>query len=156
MANDAATIWRLVGESGVLEQNTAYAYVLMCTHFADTCLVAEDGGEIVGFVVAYRPPTDTECVFVWQVGVADHARGRGIAGQLLDALVAEPGCRGVRYLEATVAPSNEASKALFTGFARRAGVPFEVGAGFGAHLFPGAHDPEHSYRIGPFETHNAS
>lgn len=153
---DAAAIWRLVGASGALEQNTAYAYVLLCSHFGRTCVVAEMDGAVVGFVAAYRPPVRPEAVFVWQVGVVDRARGRGIAGRMLDALVRLPACRDVRFLEATVTPSNGPSQALFTAFARRHDAPCVVGDGFGPELFPGTHEAEHAYRIGPLNLENQS
>lgn len=149
---DAAAVWALVRESGALEPNTCYAYLLLCTHFAETCLVAEGAGEsgLLGFVAAYRPPTDGEAVFVWQIGVAPEARGRRLASHLLDALVGLPACAGVRFLEATVGESNEASDRLFRAFARRHGVPCRVAPCFrGAHFGPLEHEDEPLYRIGP-------
>lgn len=146
-ATDAARVWQLAGALDGLEQNTCYAYVLGCTHFAATTLVAERTGAIVGYVLAYAPPGRADTVFVWQVGVAPEVGGRGVGGRLLDELWAR--C-GARYLEATVAPSNEASQRLFRGFARRRGAPCEVGPGFSADLFqPTTHEPEHLFRIGP-------
>ncbi|MCB9598692.1 MAG: diaminobutyrate acetyltransferase, partial [Sandaracinaceae bacterium] len=136
--------------AGTLERNTAYAYVLLCDHFRATNVIAELEGEPVGFVAAYRPPTHHDTVFVWQVGVLDAARGLGVAGTLLDALVARPGCRGVRYLEATVTPSNEASRRLFESFARRRGADVAWSDGYPATLFAPDHEPEHLVRIGPF------
>lgn len=147
---DAAAMWSIAGDS-VLEQNTAYAYVLFASHFQDTCVVAESGGEIVGFVVAYRPPRTPDRVFVWQVGVRESARGAGIASKLLDQLVAQlrpP----VLYLEATVTPSNAASRRLFESFARRHDARCGVLPGFAPELFPETHDPEDLFRIGPLPT----
>lgn len=146
---DAAAIWRLLPAIGGLERNTAYAYLLLCSHFADTSIVAERAGEVVGFVAGYRPPTQPEAVFVWQVGVAPSARGQGLGGRMLDGVLAMPGCRDVRYLTATVSPDNEASLALFRGFARRRQVPCEEGPGFPAPLFPEPHPDENLFRIGP-------
>src|SRR5690606_4540692 len=53
---DGAEMWRLVRESGVLDENSCYAYLLLCRHFDSTCLVARQAGDVVGFVAAYRPP----------------------------------------------------------------------------------------------------
>lgn len=151
-ARDGAAVFRLVEAVGQLERNTCYAYVLLCSDFSDTCVLAETEQGLAGFVIAYRPPKRPDEVFVWQVGVAPAARGTGLGGRLLDALLAAPGCQGVRYLTATVSPDNTASLQLFRGVARRRAVPFEIGAGFSADLFVGVHEPEDFVRIGPLST----
>jgi|SRR5690606_2653978 len=150
---DGARIWQLVEESGVLEPNTCYAYLLLSSHFADTCVVAERDGQLLGFVAAYRPPTHPTSVFVWQIGVRAEARGLGLGKRLLHALVALPGCRDVSHLEATVAPSNIPSQRLFEGFAREQGVPCERSRGFVAEDFGGLdHEAEPLLRIGPLQS----
>ncbi|MGE4220112.1 MAG: diaminobutyrate acetyltransferase [Alphaproteobacteria bacterium] len=152
---DGAAIWKLVRDGGTLDLNSPYAYLLVATDFADTSLIAERGGEAVGFVAAYRPPPRPDTLFVWQVGVAPAARGQGLAGRMLAALADEAaGRRGVRWLEATVTPSNAASDALFRSFARRRGLACAVGDGFAAADFPDTdpkHEAERHYRIGPLK-----
>lgn len=148
-ARDAAAIWRELPVIGNLERNSAYAYLLLCSHFAGTSLVAEREGSVVGFVLGYRPPSDPDALFVWQVGVTPAVRGTGLARMLLDAVLATAGCRGVRHLTATVSPDNTASLALFRSFARRRGVPCEEAGCFPAALFPEPHPDENLLRIGP-------
>lgn len=146
---DAAAIWKLLPAIGNLERNSAYAYLLLCSHFAGTSLVAERDGAIAGFVLAYRPPNDPSSLFVWQVGVAPAARGGGLGTLMLDGVLARPACEGVTHLTATVSPDNLASLALFRGYARRRGVACEIGPGFPAPLFPAPHPDEDLLRIGP-------
>ncbi len=147
---DGAVMFELARESGVLEPNSCYAYLLLCTHFADTCMIAERGAEALGYVAAYRPPQRSDAVFVWQIGVRSDARGQSLGKRMLHALVDLPGCREVRFVEATVAPSNAASKALFRAFARERELGCEVLPWFEAADFgPLAHEPEQLYRIGP-------
>ena len=152
-AEDGAAVWRLVKESGVLDVNSSYAYLLFLDHFGDTSVVAEDeNGEIVGFVTGFRPPREPEAVFVWQVAVAGSARGQGLARRLLDALVRLPGCRGVRFMLTTVTPSNAPSQAMFRSFARGVDAEVAVSPYFEEDHFPeGGHEPEELYRIGPFD-----
>lgn len=147
---DAAPLWNLIAEVGGLERNTCYAYLLLCTHFASSSLVATRDTRLVGFVLGYRPPSHPDSMFVWQVGVHPDARGHGLATRLLEAFAELPAHRECRFLEATVGTSNEGSRALFRGFAHRRGLPCEEGPGFGAALFASAnHEDEDLFRIGP-------
>jgi len=145
---------RLVAETGVLDINSTYLYLLMATDFAGTSVVADRDGELCGLITGYHPPTRPEVLFVWQVAVARAAQGTGLAGTMLDTLVHR--VRTSRHghpvtVEATVAPSNSASRALFSAFARRHGVPMTEKPCFtAAHLDANlAHDDEPILRIGP-------
>lgn len=151
---DGPEVWRLVNEVGTLDRNSSYTYALLCRDFSETCLLAERGGQLQGCVTGYRPPAQPETIFVWQVGVSPQARGQGLASRLLDGLLRVPGCREVRFLETTVTPSNEASRALFQSLARRLETELVESEreGFPARLFPEAgHEAEPRLRIGPFE-----
>ena len=148
---DAAAVFQLIGDVGTLERNSCYTYLLLCSHFAETCVVAEQSGSLVGVVLAYRPPTDAESVFVWQIGVHPKARGQGLAKRLLAAVLALPSTDDTVYLTATVSPDNAASLALFRGFARDHGVPCRETAFFDASLFVGEHPDENLLRIGPLK-----
>ena len=155
--SDGAAIYRLVRDGGTLELNSAYAYLLTGAHFGATSAIVRDGSTLCGFVWAYRLPERPETLFVWQIGVAPAYRGHGLGHALLSEVLARPACRGVTHLEATVTPSNEASMALFRGFARRCGVPVAETAAFDTGLFPDpAHETEMLVRIGPFNQPNSA
>lgn len=158
---DAKSISRLVNASDVLDTNSCYAYLLLCEHFAPTCLVAhsrtvsDKEAGLAGFVAAYRPPTRSNVIFVWQIAVAPWAQGQGLAKRLLHEVVGLPACRGVEYLEATITASNVASQRLFTSFASDLDADVELKEGFVAADFVGSsadlaqHEAERLYRIGP-------
>lgn len=147
-AADAPAVWQLIGDVGTLERNTGYAYALLCTHFAETCVVVEHGERLVGVVCAYRPPGRDDTLFVWQVGVHPSMRGRGLGRRLLEAAVKRT---GVRSLEATVSPSNEASRRLFAGFARARAAACDISTGFGGETLGAGHEAEDLFHIGPLE-----
>lgn len=151
---DGAAMWALVREMGGLELNSAYFYVLFCTDFADSCVVAEVDGRLAGFVVGYRPPTRPDAIFVWQVGVAPWMRRQGLAGRLLDALLDQQN-PPARWLEATVTPDNQASRSLFRALARDRQTGCEERAFMGASLFPVSHEAEDLFRIGPLTPHSS-
>lgn len=148
---DGASLWALVKAAGTLELNSAYFYLLFAEHFGRTCLVAEEGGRVLGGIIAYRPPEEQGSLFVWQIGVLEEARGRGLGKRMLHAILGLPACEGVTHLTATVAQSNLASERLFRGFARETEVPCEVSEFFTQALFPSghAHEAERLFRIGP-------
>lgn len=150
---DGEGVYRLVRDAGTLDLNSAYMYILLCDRFAETCVVAEQHGRVVGTVLGFLPPRDPRTIFVWQVGVSPDARGQGLAGRLLQALVERPACEAVTHMETTITPSNTASDALFRSFARRQGADVEVFEGYRGALFPEeGHEPERLYRIGPLES----
>jgi len=143
---DGPALWSLARAAG-LDENSPYAYLLWGEYFGDTTIVAtSDDGAVVGFVMAFRRPDEPSTVFVWQVGVAADHRQMGIAGRLLDALVERTGATA---LEATVTPTNTASKTLFRRFGERHGLPVTVEPLFPEGLFPPGHEAEDRFRIGP-------
>lgn len=143
-----AAVCDLARRSG-MDENSPYAYLMWGEYFADTSVVAERGGAVVGFVTGFRPPRSPDTLFVWQIAVDEGERGRGLGGRMLDVLVS--GLPWCRVLEATVTPSNRASASLFRAFAGRMGVGVDEAIVFDAALFTGGgHEPEVRFRIGPF------
>ncbi|SDJ17535.1 diaminobutyrate acetyltransferase [Salimicrobium halophilum] len=148
---DGAAMWELVNES-TLDQNSPYKYIMMCEFFPETCVTAKENGELVGFVTAFVPPEKPDVIFVWQIGIDENQRGKGIATGLLKELTDRTITDEVRYLEATVTPSNDASSALFKGFAAKNDTTCTVSPCFNKELFPGdEHEEELTFRIGPFD-----
>jgi L-2,4-diaminobutyric acid acetyltransferase len=143
---DGAAIWRIARDSRKLDLNSSYAYLLWCHDFADTSAVARVGDDVVGFVIGYRRPAAPDTVVVWQIAVDAGQRGRGTAAALLDDLVRRT---GVRHIETTITPDNDASNALFRSLATRWGAEMSVVGEFAAREFPDDHETEVLYRIGP-------
>jgi L-2,4-diaminobutyric acid acetyltransferase len=142
---DGPALWSLAKANG-LDENSPYAYLLWAEYFRDTTVVATDDDVPVGFVTAFLRPDDASTVFVWQIGVDDAHRRRGIAGRLLDELFERTGATA---LEATVTPTNTASETLFRRFGDRHGLAVVVEPLFGEELFPPGHEAELRFRIAP-------
>lgn len=151
-AGDAREINILVAACPPLDTNSLYCNLLQCTHFADTCLLAEQGGEIKGWISAYRPANDPDAIFVWQVAVRETARGQGLGLELLRRLLRLRAVRGVSYLKSTVTPSNLTSRALFTSFAAKSGLDLDTRLWFDTNVhFGGQHESELLFSIGPLQ-----
>ncbi|MEV7993995.1 diaminobutyrate acetyltransferase [Streptomyces sp. NPDC086077] len=149
---DGADFWRLAKESGTLDLNSAYSYLLWCRDFAGTSAVARTAdGEAVGFVTGFLRPDRPGTLLVWQVAVDSAQRGRGLAARMLDTLTARVAAEhGLNTVETTITPGNTASERLFTSYAARHDARVEREVLFGTDQFPdGPHDPEVLYRIGP-------
>ncbi|WP_082234867.1 diaminobutyrate acetyltransferase [Halobacillus massiliensis] len=146
---DGSAMWELVNNSS-LDQNSPYKYIMMCEFFSETCIVAKEDDKVVGFVTAFIPPEKEDVLFIWQVGTDESQRGKGIASRLLNGLLERESCKDVKYVEATVTPSNKASQSLFQKLARHNNTQCKVSDCFGEELFPGeGHEEELTYRVGP-------
>jgi L-2,4-diaminobutyric acid acetyltransferase len=146
---DGAALWQLARDSGELDVNSSYAYLLWCRDFRETTVVAKLNGMAVGFVTAYLRPDDPATLLVWQVAVAEAGRNKGIATAMLDTLLHKHTSHGVRFLETTVTEANAPSNKMFRSLAARWNAPFLRSELFTANEFPDGHDPEFLYRIGP-------
>lgn len=141
---------QLVADSPPLDPNSIYCNLLQCSHFADTAVAVFDEDQLVGFVSGYILPNKPDTLFVWQVVIAQAARGKGLAKRMLKHLLDREACAEVRYIETTITPDNEASWALFRSLARDLNtvldskVYFEKDRHFGSQ-----HDDEHLLVIGP-------
>lgn len=139
---------RLVAECPPLDANSAYCNLLQCSHFAETCVAAVEGGRMVGWLSAHRPPSAPDQVFVWQVAVHPSARGAGLGRRMLEALLARPAAADARALTASITEANAASWALFTAFARSRGARLSRAPLFDSQAhFDGRHETEHLVSI---------
>lgn len=147
---DGAEIWKMVDEDATLDDNSAYAYFMICRNFAATSVVAEVDGEIAGMVTAYPMPNDPQRLFVWQVNVREEYQGRGMAKGMLEELLQREDCSSVRFVETTIAPGNEASEALFESIAAQFNAQIRETTVYKDELFPDAeHKSERLFVIGP-------
>lgn len=149
---DGAAIHALIQSAPPLDVNSTYAYLLLCHHFRDTCVVAERAGRVVGFISGYIPPAQPDTFFVWQVAVHADARGSGLGNSMLRHLLQSQRSAHIRYLDTTVSPSNQASRAMFARLARDLETVLSEQPLFEQALFgDGAgHEDEMLLRIGPF------
>lgn len=143
--DDGVELWRAAQAAGGLDVNPRYAYVLWARDFAATTAVAHLGGEVVGYVTAYRRPDAPSTLFVWQVAVLPAARRRGLGQRMLHHLVDRN--PAITALEATVTPDNAASHAMFGRFASERGSEVTVTPLFTTAHLGAEHEPEHLLHI---------
>jgi L-2,4-diaminobutyric acid acetyltransferase len=149
---DGAQIHALVKACKNLDLNSLYSYLLLCKHFSDTCVVAEENGEIIAFLSGYIPPGSQSVFFVWQVAVDERMRNQGMAKSLLVRALKRESCINCRFIETTITPDNYASMKLFSSFAAHLKAPLEENICFSEKDFGLEHHyDEYLFRIGPFD-----
>ena len=147
-AEDALEVHTLVKDCPPLDVNSEYCYLLLCSHFADTCTIAESAGRIIGFQTGYREPQAPNTLFIWQIAVGSEGRGKGLGKRMIEHLLGR--FPDIEYLEQTVTRSNTASRALFESVARKLNAEVDQSMMFGEkHFGSSAHEPEYLLRIGP-------
>ena len=149
--SDGKSMWELVKNSKSLDLNSLYHYILMAHHFGDSSIAVFKDNELAGFVTAYFPPINKETLFVWQVCVSEKFQGNGLGKKMLTHLAKANLSQRVKYLDATINPSNNASIALFSSAARALDSDFK----FDEIIYPDSffgktgHEPEKLFHIGP-------
>jgi ribosomal protein S18 acetylase RimI-like enzyme len=92
---------------------------LFLEHFAGTSLVAEDDGELAGFLVGFDSPDHPGEAYVHFVGVDPAQRGTGLGRRLHDTFADAARARGITTVRCVTSTVNTASVAFHTsiGFA---------------------------------------
>jgi L-2,4-diaminobutyric acid acetyltransferase len=153
-ASDGPALSVLVTLCPPLDKNSRYCNLLQVSHFADTAVVAVMNGEMVGAISGYLRPGHPDVLFVWQVAVLPKMRGQRLAKRMLLHILERPLCAGVRFIETTITPDNQASWGLFEGIAKTLDAPLKKSVLFAKQQhFAGAHEDEMLCRIGPLPGH---
>lgn len=143
---DGLRMWEIARDTGVLDENSTYAYTLWAKEFAGTSVVAEVQGRVVGFVTGFIRPSEADTIFVWQVGVDADQRGKKLAARMLHDILDRLDSQVVR-LRTTISPDNEASQKLFASVARDRGMEFVREDYLQAADLGEGHEPEDLYSI---------
>ncbi|QPJ61022.1 MAG: diaminobutyrate acetyltransferase [Candidatus Nitronauta litoralis] len=143
-------MFELARTAGNLDVNSCYHYILLSYKFTDTCAVAVQGGELAGFATGFRDPNHPEVLFIWQVAVSNKFRNGGIAKAMLKHILQRNFNPSIRFLEATITPSNKGSQALFQSLANELNCSVNKESLISASLFPeNGHEPESLFCLGP-------
>lgn len=147
---DAPKIFELVKDCPPLDVNSEYLYILICHHFSKSSVVAVDGSKIVGLISAYLPPDQQDTLFIWQVATHKNYRKMGLAQKMAKEILSRDYCDNVKYIEATVTPSNVPSRKFFQSLAADTNGNFNMDSLFTEEHFSSSHEPEDLIKIGPF------
>lgn len=149
---DGKEVWQLIKNTGVLDLNSSYSYLMWSKFFDETSVIVEETNKVISFVSGFIQQKSPDTIFIWQVAVDETARGKGLASRMLQSILQRDACRNIRCIEATVSPSNIASQALFRKLARDLKTECNVTECFTENQFPGTgHEDELLFTIGPIQ-----
>lgn len=81
---------------------------LFFLHFEGTSFVAEDAGELVGFLCGFLSQTREDEAYIHLVGVDPARRGQGIGTALYERFLEEARAHGRAVVRCAVSPSDDA------------------------------------------------
>ena len=149
---DGTAINELIERCKPLDENSVYCNLLQCSHFSETCSLAEIDGDVAGFVSGYMIPEDEESLFIWQVAVSPDARGLSLGKRMIFDILHRSSAKKVKYIKTTITPDNKASHGVFNSIARGMGAQVERDVLFDEEEhFDGQQDTEMLWNIGPFK-----
>ena len=147
---DGKLIYELARISKPLDLNSLYSYLLISIHFNQTSAVAETGQDIVGYVSGYIHPHQDDTLFIWQIAVNPIMRGKGLATQMLQNILQRVELTNIKFIEATITPSNKKSRNLFQRLAEQLKADYKESLFLDKDLFGDSyHEEEKLLRIGP-------
>lgn len=89
--------------------------------FGNGCFVAVDGGTPIGFITSVK---NDSRVLLWQMGLLEDYRGRGLSELLIDTVVQWARSENLTTVETSVDPKNTSSLASFKSYSRKHSVLF--------------------------------
>jgi L-2,4-diaminobutyric acid acetyltransferase len=147
---DGQLIYDLAKISKPLDLNSLYSYLLISTHFNQTSAVAEKEQDIIGYVSGYLHPHKHDTLFIWQIAVNPNMRGKGLATLMLQNILQREELIKIKFIEATITPSNKKSRKLFQRLAEQLKADYKETPFLDKELFGESnHEEEKLLRIGP-------
>ncbi|HKI61590.1 MAG TPA: diaminobutyrate acetyltransferase [Mariprofundaceae bacterium] len=155
VAEDALSMHALVEQCGSLDINSPHCYLVLCEHFASTCVIVEVNGGLSAFIAAYIPPDRSDTLFIWQAAVDAALRGHGVAKRMIRHLLSRRNLKRVRFIEAMISPSDQASHSLFQALANECNSDMQETRRFSSAIFgKDDREPVDLIRVGPIDSVN--
>lgn len=110
---DFLKVHRFTAGCPPLENYPEHVYKIILRYFGNYCLIAEENGKIIGFVMGIVPQSFPGTFFLWDIGVAPSHQGKGIGGKLVRKIENELKEVGFIRIEVTIDALNIPSYKLF-------------------------------------------
>jgi L-amino acid N-acyltransferase YncA len=115
-----ALLGLLAETSPYITAQSGYVYWMLERYLHPFFYVAEEEGRLAGFACGL-PSRTRECLFIWQIQIAEARQRRGVGLELAMELARAAQNDGLRALEFSVSRKNRPSLGLAEALARRLG-----------------------------------
>lgn len=106
-------VHKFVSHCKPLEDYPEHLYKIILRYFGETCFVAEENNNLIGFVMGFTSQFYENTYFLWQIGVKLSMRGKGMGKMLLQEVEREVKKLRCERIELTIDPENRPSLKLF-------------------------------------------
>ncbi len=89
-------------------------YHIMVEHFKNTCFIAEDRGEMIGYLIGFRSQTHPEVAIIHLIEVAPRLRGNGVGRRLYNQFMIAVKAMGCTSITALGKPENKYCSAFYS------------------------------------------
>ena len=117
--SDLKHLRKLIKDCHPLGFHTLYTYWVLAYHFKELTFVAEENGNLVGYISGLESKRFKNTWFIWQIGVIPSFRGSGLSQKLLKHFFEKAKENYIRYIQVTIDPNNLASLKCFKRFVRK-------------------------------------
>lgn len=123
--DDVDTLKSLSKQCVPLGQHTSFTYWMLCQYFSNLCYILEDEDRNpIGFVSAIRSSSVEGAVYLWQIGIVEQHRGKGLSKILIDAIVGS--IHDDEYIQFSIDDTNKESLGAFSSYAKANGLSMDA------------------------------
>ena len=122
---DVNPLFELVQELRPLTQHTPYTYWNLLNNFGNSCFIAIDNEQPIGFITSHPTTNPASEWFIWQAGILPDYRGQGLIDELQDKVIEVAKDYGAVAMRTSIKVDNPRSLGAFTRMATRLGAPME-------------------------------
>ena len=144
---DTNAIYDLVPKLSPLTPHTRYTYWNLFRNFGDSCFIATNQEQPVGFITSHPTTTPSLEWFIWQAGILPEYRGNGLIDSLQDHVIDAARNSGAVALNTSIETDNPRSFGAFSRMAVRLGTTMEEIERFNLTPEDPSVAPEVLYRI---------